>query len=67
MSLYKPNANEQQCTAAVGEVKVARVVFTSDSRWSEEVDTRIGKANTVLRELYRSVLGVFKHRKAVSF
>jgi len=31
------------------------VVFTSDGRQSEEVDTRIGKANAVLRELYRYV------------
>jgi len=35
----------------------------------QEIDTRIGKANPVLRELYHSVdkTGAFKHRKAVSF
>ena len=27
------------------------VVFTSGGRWSEEIDTRTGKANAVLREL----------------
>jgi len=32
------------------------MVFTSDPRWSEEIDTRIVKANPVLRELYRSVV-----------
>jgi len=32
------------------------VVFASGGRWSEEIDTRIGKANAVLRELYRSVV-----------
>jgi len=31
-------------------------LFTSDRRWSEEIDTRIGKANAVLRELDRSVV-----------
>ena len=32
------------------------VVFASDGRWSEEIDTRIGQVNAVLRELYRSVV-----------
>ena len=32
------------------------MVFTSDGRLSEEIDTRIGKANAALRELYRSVV-----------
>ena len=32
------------------------MVFTSDGRWSEEIDTRIGKANAALCELYRSVV-----------
>ena len=33
------------------------------------MDTQIGEANAVLRELYRSVdkMGAFKHHKAVSF
>ena len=32
------------------------VVFTSDGRRNEEIDKWIGKANAVLRELYRSVV-----------
>jgi len=32
------------------------VVFTSDRRRNEEIDTRIGKVNAVLRELCRSVV-----------
>jgi len=28
----------------------------SDGRWSEEIDTRIGEVNAVLREFYRSVV-----------
>jgi len=32
------------------------MVFTSDGRWSEEIATRIGKANAALRELSRSVV-----------
>jgi len=32
------------------------VVFTSDESRNKEIDTRIGKANAVLRELYRSVV-----------
>ena len=34
--------------------KYLGVVFTSDRRWSEEIDTRIG--NAVLHELYRSMI-----------
>jgi len=61
MSPYKPNAayaaSERQYTAGVGEVQVPRdSLFTSDGRWSEEIDTRIGKANAVLRELDCSVV-----------
>ena len=32
------------------------VVFTSDERPDKEIDTRMGKANTALRGLYRSVV-----------
>jgi len=32
-----------------------RVVFTSDETRNKEIDTRIGKANAILRELYCSV------------
>jgi len=62
MSPHKPNAtyaaSERKDTAAVGEVQVPRggSLFTSDGRWSEEIDTRIGKANAVLREVDRSVI-----------
>jgi len=50
-------ASERQYTAAGGEIQVPRdAVFTSDGRWSEEVDARIAKANAVLRELYRHVI-----------
>jgi len=41
----------------VEKFKYLGVVFTSNGRRSEEIDTRIGKAiNAVLRELYRSVV-----------
>ena len=36
----------------VERFKYLRVVFTSDGNRNKEVDTRIGKANAVLRELY---------------
>jgi len=36
--------------------KYLGVVFTSDGRQSKEIDTRIGKASAVLRELDRSVV-----------
>jgi len=37
-------------------VKHLGVVFTSSGRKNKEIDTRIGKANVVLPELYRSVV-----------
>ena len=40
----------------VEKFKYLEVVFASDKMWSEEIDTRTGKANAVLRELYRSVV-----------
>ena len=75
MSLQKPKAvyaaSERQYTAAGKEFQVPRggTQVMSNGRWSEEIDTRIGKANAVLRELYRCghETGAFKHRKAVSF
>jgi len=36
--------------------KYIGVVFASGRRQINEIDTRIGKANAVLRELYRSVV-----------
>jgi len=57
------SANPRQCIRQVsGNIlqqvdtfKYLEVVFTSDGRRSEEIDTRIGKANAFLRELHRSV------------
>jgi len=51
-------ASEQQYTAAGGDVQVPTgcylpCVWRKAER--QEIDTRIGKANAVLRELYRSV------------
>ena len=40
----------------VEKVKYIGVVFTSDRRWSEEIDARIGQTKAVLRELYCSVV-----------
>jgi len=52
----------------VEKFKYLGPVLTSDGRRSEEVDTQVGKDNTVLHEFYRSVIKkTFKHRKAVSF
>ena len=62
MPLHKPKAvytaSEWQCTAGGGKVQVPRGggLFTSDRRWCEVIDTRIGKVNAVLLELYRSVV-----------
>jgi len=39
----------------VEKFKYLGVAFTSDGRRSEEIDTRIGKANAVLHKLYRSM------------
>jgi len=55
MFLQKPNAvdaaSKQQYTAAGWEVQVPclGVILTSDGRRNKEIDTRIGKANAVLR------------------
>jgi len=50
-------ASERQYTAADGEVQVLYlpVVFMSDGR-RNKIDTRIGKINALLRELYRSMV-----------
>ena len=56
--------NPRKCTLQVcgntlqqvEKFKYVGVAFTSDGWRSEEIDTRIGKANAVLRELYRSVV-----------
>jgi len=53
-----------QCTLQVSgkslqqveKFKYLGVVCTSDERQYEEINTRIGKANAVMRELYRYVV-----------
>jgi len=52
------SANERKYAAAGGDVQVAYlgVVFMSDGSRNKEMDTRIGNANSVLRELYCSVV-----------
>jgi len=40
----------------VEKFKYLGVAFTSGERRSEEIDTRVGKANAVLREFYCSVV-----------
>jgi len=52
-------ASKQQYTAAGGEVKVpwdVAMIFTNYRRRNREIDTRIGEANAILRQLYRSVV-----------
>jgi len=51
-------ASERQYTAAVRDIQVLSSgrLFTSDGRWSEDIDAQIGKANAVRRELGRSVV-----------
>ena len=63
MSLYKPKAvyaaSERQYTAAGGEVQVpSGGIYEWRKAERQEIDTRIGKANAVLRELYFSSLFV---------
>ena len=60
MSLTTPKAvyfsSERKYTAAGGAFKYLGVVFKSDECRNKRIDTRIGKANSVLRELYCSVV-----------
>jgi len=64
MSLYKPKAvyaasacGKQHYTAAGGDVQVPRGgIYVWRKAEPQEIDTRIGEANEVLRELYRSVV-----------
>jgi len=60
LCLYKPKAvctvSERQFTAAGGVVQVPRGgIYEWWKADPQENDTRIGKANAVLRELYRSM------------
>jgi len=50
------SACERNYTAAGGDFKYLEVVFTSDGCWNKAIDTRIGKAHAVLRELYCCVV-----------
>jgi len=43
--------------------KYLRVVFKSDGSRNKEIDTRIGKANAILRELYCSVIAKREYSK----
>jgi len=43
-------------TAVGRDVYLGVLVFTSDGSRNKEIDTRIGKANAVMRELYCSVV-----------
>jgi len=63
MSLRKVGNPSQYMLQVIGNAlkqwerfKYLGVVFTSDRRHNKEIDTWIGKANAVLRELYRSVI-----------
>ena len=47
--------------------KYLGVVFTSGGRWSEEIDTWIGKVNAVLRELDCSAVTKRELSETVSF
>jgi len=48
-------ASEWSITETGGEVKYLGVVFTSDKRQDQELDTRMGKASAVMRALQYSV------------
>jgi len=50
------SASERKYTAAGGAFKQLGVVFTSDESRNKGIDTLIGKANAILRELYCSVV-----------
>jgi len=70
--------NPGQCTLRVGGVPLERVEkfkylgvwFSSDGRHGDEIDDRIAKASTVLRELWRTVVArseVFREAKTRYF
>jgi len=48
--------HERNTLHQMEKFKYIGVAFTSDGRWSEEVDGWIDKPNAVLHELYRSVV-----------
>jgi len=60
MSLTTPkavySASEWKCTAAIGAFKHLGVVFMSDESPNKGIDTLVGKANAVRRQLYCSVV-----------
>jgi len=68
----------RQCFLQVSETTLQQVetfkhlgvVCTIDGSWNKGIDTRVGEANAVLLELYRSVVTkreLSKDRKAFSF
>ena len=71
------SANPRQCMLQVSCTTLQEVekfkhlgeAFASDGRWSQEIDTRLGKAHAVLRELSLCghKTGAVKHHKVVSF
>ena len=50
------SASKRKYIAAGQEVQAPWNAFRNDGRQKREIETRVGKANTVLRELYRSVV-----------
>jgi len=61
MSLYRPKpvyaASERHYTAAGGDVQVPRAcIYVWHKAQPQGIDARIGKANAVLRDLYRSLV-----------
>jgi len=59
MSLQKPKpvrAASDNILQQVEKFKYLGVVFMRDRRRNREIDTRVGKANAVPREFYRSVV-----------
>ena len=63
-SVRNRNINPDQCVLQVNgatlkqveKFKYLGVAFTTDGRQDEELDTRIGKANAVMRALHYSVV-----------
>jgi len=54
------NARCKQAAKTLGTISGSssnfRLIFPNDGRWNKEIDTRIGEANAVLRELHRSAV-----------
>ena len=64
------SASERKYTAAGGDVQVPWVILTIDVSQNKGIDTRVRKANAVLRELYCSMVtkgALSKHAKLSVF